>query len=780
MRLTARLAALVAAALLLLVSAAPPPAAAQTPPAEAPPAEAPVEAPAAPADPQALRDLLATLEDDAARQEFLDTLRAALQAQEAAEPPAESLLPSSLASGLLAGVSDTLGKVSGELAALVGVAERLPRGLAAVEAAFDTPEERAALALAVARGAIAGAAGLLGYALVRRLLRRPRRALQARHRNRMVERVTLLVGRLLLAAVPPFATVLVAWAALPLIQARPITTTVTIVIVTAYAIIQAVLALAETLFAPADDTQRVLPIGGETAHYLMLWVRRFTLLAVVGAFGLEGAALLGTPPAVVGVLQTLLGLLLAAMAVIFILQNRRPVAALLRRGTQTPPDGRARRRVGQRLRERLADVWHVLAALYVGAAFIIWAAEVPGGFLFMLRATTLSALVIVAALALTHGLELGLRRVFHISDEAKASFPGLEKRANRYVPLLGSILRGFLWLVAGLTVLQVWGLDTLVWLTTGGGQRLTSAVVTIGLVLLFSVVVWELVSSKIERYFSETDADGNVVERSARAKTLLPLLRNVLLVALIIVVTLIILSEVGVNIAPLLAGAGVVGLAIGFGSQKLVQDVITGAFILFEDTMAVGDVVQVGSHAGLVEGLTIRSMRLRDLSGSVHTVPFSSVDVVVNLTKDFSYYLMEIGVAYREDTDEVAAVLNEIADEMRGEDYYGPLILEPLEILGVDKFADSAVILKARIKTLPIRQWEVGREFNRRMKKAFDARSIEIPFPHRTLYFGVDKQGDAPPARVRLQDRTPMPDDTLAPPTPLPGPQTSDTPDPDH
>jgi len=195
---------------------------------------------------------------------------------------------------------------------------------------------------------------------------------------------------------------------------------------------------------------------------------------------------------------------------------------------------------------------------------------------------------------------------------------------------------------------------------------------------------------------------------------------------------------------------GVFGVAIGFGSQKLVQDIITGVFILLGDMMSVGDVVKLGDRAGLVEAISIRNVRLRDLSGTVHTIPFSSISSVSNLTKDFSYYVFDIGVAYREDVDQVMDVLKEIGDQLQQDPNVGPLILAPLEVLGVDSFGDSAVVVKARIKTVPIQQWTVGRAFNRRIKQRFDELGIEIPFPHRTIYFGQDKQDQAPPARVQL------------------------------
>jgi small conductance mechanosensitive channel len=195
----------------------------------------------------------------------------------------------------------------------------------------------------------------------------------------------------------------------------------------------------------------------------------------------------------------------------------------------------------------------------------------------------------------------------------------------------------------------------------------------------------------------------------------------------------------------------VLGLAVGFGSQKLVQDLITGFFILLEDVFSVGDVIKVGDTAGLVEAVSIRNVRLRDLSGTVHTLPFSTISTISNLTKGFSYYVYDIGVAYREDVDRVIEVIQQVGDEMREDEYFGELILDKLEVFGLDRFDDSAVVVKGRIKTLPIRQWEVGREFNRRIKRRFDDLAIEIPFPHHTVYFGVDKQGEAPPAHLQVE-----------------------------
>ena len=187
---------------------------------------------------------------------------------------------------------------------------------------------------------------------------------------------------------------------------------------------------------------------------------------------------------------------------------------------------------------------------------------------------------------------------------------------------------------------------------------------------------------------------------------------------------------------PLLAGAGVLGIAVGFGAQTLVKDFLTGITVILEDLLQIGDVVQVGQRSGRVERITLRKIQLRDLEGIVHTVPFGEVSIVDNYTKEYSYYLFDVGVAYKEDTDQVIEHLKNIDEGMRESEQYQDLILEPLEILGVDQFADSAVVIKARIKTRAHDRWTIGREFKRRIKYTFDEHGIEIPFPHQTVYFG--------------------------------------------
>lgn len=241
-------------------------------------------------------------------------------------------------------------------------------------------------------------------------------------------------------------------------------------------------------------------------------------------------------------------------------------------------------------------------------------------------------------------------------------------------------------------------------------------------------------------------AGGLPGELEKRANTIVGIIRRAAVTLIWSVALVMALREIGFDVTPILAGAGVVGLAVGFGAQNLVRDVISGFFMLVENQIRINDVVVINGTGGLVEEINLRTTVLRSQDGGVHVFPNGTINTLSNLTREFSYYIFDLSVAYKEDTDRVIDVLREIGDEMRQEPQYAALIVEPLEVLGVDRFTDSAVMIRARIKTQPIRQWVVGREMNRRIKKRFQALGIEIPFPHRSLYFGEASK----PIRVQL------------------------------
>lgn len=267
----------------------------------------------------------------------------------------------------------------------------------------------------------------------------------------------------------------------------------------------------------------------------------------------------------------------------------------------------------------------------------------------------------------------------------------------------------------------------------GSGIR----VLLVGVTMVLLLVITKQVLKRLRNLYEGTLPSP---AQRRRADTLTHVLRDVARVFILAVGTMMILSEIGIDLKPLLAAAGLGGLAIGFGAQSLVKDVISGFFILLEDSISVGDIVEVAGVSGVVEEIKLRTITLRDVSGNVHIVPNGIVDRVKNMTKGYSYSVLDVGVAYREDVDRVMAVLIEIAEDLQTDPLYAPDILEPLEMLGVDRFDESAVIIRCRLKTQPSQQWRIGREMNRRIKKTFDAKGIEIPFPHRTISWGQPGQ----------------------------------------
>lgn len=349
------------------------------------------------------------------------------------------------------------------------------------------------------------------------------------------------------------------------------------------------------------------------------------------------------------------------------------------------------------------------------------------------QALGVSLAVLLLAWGLGRLLIGGVARGVAWLSRHEERMPGLAERAGRYRPFMNGFIHLAVAVAALLGVLASFDVDVLAWLDGAQGRDLIWKGVTIFLVLAAALVLWELAGAALNGVLNRLDGQGR---RHGRMKTLAPMLRMLVGIVLTVMTALIVLSELGVNIAPLLAGAGMVGLAVGLGAQKLVQDLIGSVSMLLEDTLAVGDVVKIGDHAGVIEKMTLMDIQLRDISGYLHVIPFSKIDAFVNMTVDYAYAVFDIGIAYSADADRVMKLLGELGLQMSEDEEFGQLIQEPLEMLGLDRFDDSAVILKARLKTEPGKQWAVMREFNRRMKKLFDEQGIEIPFPQMVVWKG--------------------------------------------
>ena len=582
--------------------------------------------------------------------------------------------------------------------------------------------------------------GLLVYIVAKILVGLFCRKLEAQQPGRYRARLFLALARLLLDCLPVGAFILAAWSLLASIDEPLVVGATSMAVVRATGFYLGLLALARFIFSPASSNLRLLRLSDESASYIYVWVRRLLGIAIYGYFILSAAALLGLPHAAYRALLKIVGLIFASMLCLLILQNRAPVKHWLRK---EKPRKHLRLKNLETLsgtRYWLFGIWYVFALAYVIGTYLTWTFNLQGGVTYIVHATLgVIAIVALARLAILL-IDLIMDRSLGLSGNLKMTYPRLEARANRYVPLLRALAHWFVTLLVILGCLRVWGFDSFVWLTTK--NALISKAVAVGFVIISAIVIWEIVAASIERVLLGAGKIDHRRERSARTRTLLPLLKNVFLIFIVVIAGLIVLSEIGLDTGPLLAGAGVIGVALGFGSQSLVKDMITGIFILFENTIAVGEVVDLGNkHSGVVEALSIRSVKLRDDSGGIHTVPFSDVSSVTNLSRDFSYYLFSVPIDYRVDTDTVAEVIKEIAKGLEADPKFATLILAPVDIWGVDGFGENGVSLKGSFKTRPLQQWAVGREFYRRLKKRLDELNIALPMPRRELYnvAGLDK-----------------------------------------
>jgi moderate conductance mechanosensitive channel len=273
----------------------------------------------------------------------------------------------------------------------------------------------------------------------------------------------------------------------------------------------------------------------------------------------------------------------------------------------------------------------------------------------------------------------------------------------------------------------------------------------IGVILTIAWIMLALSRNLIPKLRRQLQKHTNEPEQHKRLETLGRVFRYIIAVVISLITGMLVLSEIGISIAPILASAGVIGIAVGFGAQSLIKDYFNGFFLLMEDQIHQGDVVTVAGLGGLVEEVTLRYIRLRDYEGTVHFVPNGAVTTVSNRSRGFAYALIDIGIAYREDVEQVFQVIRDVAAEMRADETLGPLIIEDLDLAGVDAWADSAVMIRFRIKVRPLQQWTVKRAFLLRLKNEFDRLGIEIPYPHLTLYAGQNKDGGAPPLHLLNQ-----------------------------
>ncbi len=487
-------------------------------------------------------------------------------------------------------------------------------------------------------------------------------------------------------------------------------------VIYAFALLKFLRVATKFFLAPRCEGLRLFPVSSENAVYILNAITWLGTLGIFGFFFVDIAKAVKVPEMAISGFVNLTALLIVGIAIGMILQKRATVSVFLR-GNLSAATPAYTRTMLESFRLWLARTWHVLAIAYLVIGYFITVFATERGFMLMKMGTFGTLLTLVLMRATFYFLErLGARR----------STKGGSALSR---PILARVASAIVWFFGAVGLAASWGVDVGAIMASPWGQRVLGSVFSIGSTLVIVVLIYELLHRAIERHLNRVDEEGNPIANNTRARTLLPMLRKAAFIVLGVIVALVTLSELGVNIAPLLAGAGVLGVALGFGSQTLIKDFLTGLFIILEDNMAVGDIVTIGGNAGVIEDMSLRTVRLRAFNGSLHIIPFSEITTIVNDSKDYSQAVIDVGVAYDTDLERVMALLKKVAAEVRQDPTVAHLILADIEVLGVQALGDSSITLRNRIKVKPGERGTVERYFRLKIKQAFDAEKIEIPFP---------------------------------------------------
>jgi len=491
-----------------------------------------------------------------------------------------------------------------------------------------------------------------------------------------------------------------------------------------YVLSRVIVIIAAFFLQPGAPRLRLLRMGDMWAAYILGWIERIVGVVGAGVALAEVARALGMNDAAHLALLKVVALAGHVMIAILILRCARPIGNRIRK-----------RFVAHESLEifgnAFADAWAWVAATIVMGLWFVWAFDVQNGYHALMNIGGMTLAILVGARLVSIVIFGALARLFDVREDGSRSL--VHQHAYRYYPLLRRVVSWIIGILTVLALLQAWGIDVIDLFRAGTiGGRLASALVTIGVAAVIALVVWEVVNVAAERRLDNWTTSGDLV-RAARLRTLMPMLRTALFCVIALVVVLTGLSELGVNIGPLLAGASIFGVALGFGSQKLVQDFITGIFLLMENAMQVGDWVTLAGVSGTVEYLSIRTVRLRGSDGSLFTVPFSSVSTVNNTNRGLGNAAVRVNIVFGQDVERAIDTLKEIGASLREDDKFKEGILSDFAFWGVDAVDGSAVTLAGQIQCRDTTRWGVQREFNRRILERFSERGIEIANPQRHL-----------------------------------------------
>ncbi len=701
------------------------------------------------------------------------------------EPAAEKkALPIELAEGgLIAQVFDLLTK---RVDAVVGQLRSTARMLFQVrtvggwwEYNLGVPERRAVVLDALSETALTLAGALLAYWLLEFALRRPRRLVEGRaaarqaarqpvaaqpegegvtgpvspgkqtaestpkipaadRHWRLLRRLPFAVAHWILELLPLTAFVAVAIVLLNAFGGRSTPFySATILIVGAYAATRIALSVVHLMASPLGQGLRLMHISDGAADFLNRWLRWIVVVAVFGTAIADIALQTGATSDTHLALSRLVGLAVHVMLLIMVFRSRKATAAAIRGTASDSQDLFG-------IRGMLADSWSFVATFVIVAMWLLWSAGAENGFQHVLQVFAWSAAVIVCASLVSIFVLGAIDRAFIENIENKRAQLGQSDLSgqpgdilpepaakNTYHLLVYRAVSTLIGIVAFVALLQVWGVDTHTWFESGSiGRRLASAVATIAVTCIMAFMAWDALNRAMRRRIDQWTEVGDAA-RAARLRSLVPMLRATVFFIIGLIVLLAVLSELGITIAPLLAGASIIGVALGFGSQKLVQDFITGLFLLMENAIQVGDFITVADVSGAVEHLSIRTVRLRASDGALHVVPFSSVTTVTNVNRGIGNASVRVSVTADSDVDRVLEAITSVGEEMRADPRFKNLILADVDIWGVDQVDGSMITILGKIRTLDRGRWPVQRGFNRLILQRFRERGIQFANPQK-------------------------------------------------
>ncbi|MBA1204407.1 mechanosensitive ion channel family protein [Pseudomonas capeferrum] len=501
--------------------------------------------------------------------------------------------------------------------------------------------------------------------------------------------------------------------------------------VKAYVTTYVCMAVIRVLIAPYGHGVRLLRITPPSARTLYTWLRHFIVFATFGIALASAAGQLGAGEMGRQAIVKLISLCIHLAGVMIIFRFRNPIGASIAAGAEATGSLAS-------LRNWVAKIWVIPAALLIMGLWFIWALGIEDGFPRLMTLIVVTAAIIVAGRLLNVFVQGLVAKALYIgdSDTASNNSGSVSLRGSmgqRYYPLIRRLISFVVTVLTVVALLQSQGINAIGWFAPGTiGASMASAALTILTALVIAIIAWYAIDNAVQQRITRWTGNGELT-RAARLKTLLPMMRTILLIILTLVVGLTALNQIGINTTPLLAGASIVGVALGFGSQKLVQDFITGIFLLMENAMQVGDGVTVAGVTGTVENLSIRTVRLRAGDGSLHIIPFSSVSTVNNTNRGIGNAAVRVSIGYEMDVNLATRELKKIGAELRADPTFGPLILADMEVWGVDAIDGSMFTLAGQIRCLSNGRWGVQRETNRRILERFRELDIRIADPRERL-----------------------------------------------